>query len=170
MRSRCGRTPPTGAATLEFLLAFPVLVIGTLAVIEFGLLLIVEHTVTAAAIEGARHAALSGGTTSHAAERVRSVLAVHGLDFDSQAPAASGAGDARVVIESDDPALAGERGNTDIAAIPAGPPLSPGQVRVTVCVPATNPATSRPVPDWLAAVGFSIAGRTITVSTLADRE
>lgn len=170
MRRRPVRARRGGAIALEFLIAFPVLVIATLAVVEFGILLVVRHTVTAAAIDGARHAGQAGATTDTTAARVRAVLRVHGLDFDPDLPATAGHGGARVVVEASDSALAGERGNAAIPCDPTGPSPAADEVRVTVCVPVTNAAGSRPVPNWLAPFGISLSGRTFAVSALARRE
>ena len=51
-----------GSVLLEFILAFPIILMLSLAIIEFGFYVLLQQTVTAAAIEGTRKAAQVGAT------------------------------------------------------------------------------------------------------------
>lgn len=64
-----------GSAVAESLLVTVLLVVLVLAVLQLGLALLVRNTVVDAAAEGARHAALFGGTRAAGAERTRQLLA-----------------------------------------------------------------------------------------------
>ena len=64
-----------GSAVAESLLVTVLLVVLVLAVLQLGLALLVRNTAVDAAAEGARHAALFGGTPAAGAERTRQLLA-----------------------------------------------------------------------------------------------
>jgi Flp pilus assembly protein TadG len=146
----------------------PVLFLATLAVFEFGILLLVEQAIVTAAIEGAREGAKVGATTNAVAERVQRIIDVHCISFDTTGTTG---GDARVIVEDGSGVISGERGNLTIACTPNGPAPSLRQIRVTVCVPVTDSATGcTPVPDWLSGFGFSISGKLFRVSSVANLE
>ena len=65
----------SGSATVEFALVAPLLLAVALAVVQLALTLHVRTTVTSAAAEGARAAALAGADLSAGERRVRSLLA-----------------------------------------------------------------------------------------------
>ncbi len=168
-KSTGGSRPQRGGAiTLEFILGTPVLFLTTLAVFEFGILLLVEQAFVTAAIEGAREGAKVGATTNAVAETVQRIIGVHCITFDTTGTAS---GDARVIIEDGSGVISGERGNLTIDCTPNGPAPSPQQIRVTVCAPVTDAATGcTPVPDWLSGFGFSIKGKLFRVSSVANLE
>lgn len=64
-----------GSAPAEFALVGSLLTLLTLSVLQLGLALHVRNTVTDAAAEGARVAALAGATPNDGAERTRQLLA-----------------------------------------------------------------------------------------------
>jgi Flp pilus assembly protein TadG len=155
------RRPRWGAVTLELILGFPVLLIATVAVLEFGIALLVQQAITAAAIEGAREAA-KGSTAAEVAEAVDRILSVHSI-----AGATAGTPDVRVDVENAS-GLA-TVGDATIPCMPNGPSsLNPNEVRVTVCVRMTD--GDRPVPDWLSYFGFSLSGKTFETSAMALQE
>jgi len=157
------RSTRRGIEVLELIFALPILFIGTLAIFEIGILLIVQQTVATAAIEGAREAA-EGADVNDVAVIVDQFLGVHNLS-------ATPAGNVRITLEQfGNPTT--EAGNTtDIPCTPQGPSLNSGEVRVTVCVRVTDPAgTDLPVPNWLKSFGFSLEGKTFEVSSLALTE
>lgn len=160
-----------GVVTLEFILAFPVLLIVTLAVFEFGILVLVNQAVTSSAVEGAREAAKLGTTPDEVAETIQQYLAVHGVIFTTNGTNATDP--ARVTIEGDlvtsDPFM-GERGNTTIPCTPNGSAPTSDEVRVTVCVNVTNAAGLSPVPDLLETFGFSLQGRVFETSSRTEVE
>lgn len=65
----------TGSAVVEFALVTPLLLILLLGVLQIALAMHVRATLTAAAAEGARVAALSGSSLSRGEQRTRDVLA-----------------------------------------------------------------------------------------------
>lgn len=64
-----------GSAVVGFVVVVPLLVVIVLAVVQVALALHVRATVTSAAADGARAAALAGGDTAVARARIRSALA-----------------------------------------------------------------------------------------------
>ena len=149
-----------GVEILEAILAVPVLLIGTVAAIEFGIMMNVQQTVTIAATEGARHAA-KGGDVNAVYTKVQEYLTVYNLDF-------GGTGDVRVVRE--DSGSTTSAGDTSIGYTAKGPgTLNSSEVRVTVCVDMSN-ANNQPVPNWLGSFGFSTANDTFEVSAMAQTE
>ena len=166
---RSRRNRRGGSVTLEFILAFPILFIATLAIFEFGILMLVEQAVVTAAIEGSREGAKLGATTDCVAKKVQSILGVHCLVFDTMMSQPN-SGDALVIIEDGSGLISGERGNLSISCTPQGPALTSTQIRVTVCVPVTDVDGCKPVGDWLAYFGFSLQGKVFRVSSVANLE
>ncbi|MCH7688084.1 MAG: pilus assembly protein [Planctomycetes bacterium] len=117
---RSRRNRRGGSVTLEFILAFPILFIATLAIFEFGILLLVEQAVVTAAIEGSREGAKLGSTTDCVAKKVQSILGVHCIEFDTMT-AQPNSGEARVIVEDGSGMISGERGNLSISCTPEGP-------------------------------------------------
>jgi len=146
-----------------------VLVIATVAALEFGILLIVNQTVQAAVTEGVREAAKVGATTNEIAMEIDEILSVHEVTFTPTTPNTTD--DARVIIEYGPPvSTSSERGNTSIPCSPNGPSVGTDEVKVTVCVNVTDNAGEHPVPDWLSSFGFSLSGRVFEISSLANVE
>lgn len=170
-RQNAGMPRPRGASgrlrrgveILELILALPVMLIASLAVLEFGILVLVQQAVTTAATEGAREAA-KGATCTEVGEVVEAFLAAHNLDI-------SGGGSVKVVCESKAGGVTttASAGNASLDCSPPGFGLNNGEVRVTVCVEVTD-GNDKPVPDWLSVFGFSLAGATFEVSSLAQFE
>lgn len=157
-----------GVITLEFLLAFPIVFITTLAIFQFGILLVVQQAVTGAAVDGAREAAKVGATLDCVAACVQQYLSVHCITFD---PTGTNTTDeAHLLVEDGSGMTSGERGNTDLACSPHGPGPSGSQVRVTVCVRVTDAAGCHPVPNWLTSFGFSQEDCVFEISSLANLE
>jgi Flp pilus assembly protein TadG len=155
-----------GVEFLELILVMPILFIATLAIFEFGILLLYEEAVTAAVVEGAREAAKTTND-SEVANVVQSFLAIHDVIFDTTT-ISNGGGNAYVLIERG-PAV-GERGNLNYAAAAYGPnPLSANEVRVTVSTPLVV-ANDKPVPNWLRYFGFNLGSGRMQVSSLTQAE
>jgi hypothetical protein len=151
-----------GIGTLELILALPILLLATLASFEFGILALVEQAVATATIDAAREAG-KGANADSITDVVNQYLAAHHLTISPTSPV-------RLICERQ---FGGqkhvvERGNPAIASGPAGPAMHDGDVRITLCVRATDGQT--PVPDWLASLGFSLADRTIKASSVARLE
>jgi len=166
---RFGRRPRRAAIIVELLVVFPILFIATLAIFEFGILVVVDQAITAGATAGAREAAKVGAATDDIAAVIDEIISVHQITFDPTTTNATD--DARVIIEYGPPiAATAERGNTTITCVPQGPAVGTNEVKVTLCVNVTNAAGEQPVPDWLSVFGFSLAGRTFEISSLSNVE
>jgi hypothetical protein len=139
------------------------LVIASLAVVEFGFVLLLHEAVTTAAIEGVREGQ-QGGNAAQVTQNIQKFLAVHNLTV-------TPTGQVRIELERRTGGVTQTQtqGNPAVSCTPVGPPLAfDGEVRVTIGVELTN-GTS-PVPDWLASLGFSLTGKTICVSSLGRLE
>jgi Flp pilus assembly protein TadG len=158
-----------GVLLVEFLLVFPILFIATLAIFEFGIVLLVHQAVVSASVEGAREAAKVGATTNKVATAVDNVLTIHRIDFDPTTT--NGTDDAYLRLEygSGVPATA-ERGNNTLSCTPVGTAPNANEVRVTVCVNVTDSGGESPAPDWLAPFGFSLTGSIFEISSRANVE
>jgi Flp pilus assembly protein TadG len=143
-----------GVLLVEFLLVFPIVVIGTFAVFEFGLLVLAINAVQAATTEGARHKAI-GRTNAEVLTVIDEFLGVHSISSTERAVRIEDPDDVGSPFNDPDP-------NT---CTPAGTAPVSGEIRVTVCVPATNA-----VPDFLNTFGFTLSSRTIHTSALAEKE
>lgn len=69
------RRVESGAAVVDFVLVMVVLVPLVLAIMQVGLVLHVRNTLTTAASDGARAAAVDGGTPSDGVRRTRRMIA-----------------------------------------------------------------------------------------------
>ncbi len=155
-----------GVEYLELILVMPILFIATLAIFEFGILLLYEETVTSATVEGAREAAKTTDDTAVAAI-IQQFLAINKVIFDTTT-ISNGGGSAYVLIERG--LTKGERGNLNYAANATGPnPLNANEVRVTVSTPLVV-ANDQPVPNWLRYFGLNLATSKMQVSSLTLAE
>ncbi|QDT77959.1 TadE-like protein [Gimesia maris] len=82
----------TGSVLLEFILAFPLILIISLAIIEFGFFALLQQTVTVATIEGSREAAQVGTTTDSVGNLIKQYVALNSLNLVVTSPATSNAG------------------------------------------------------------------------------
>lgn len=167
-RTEISSTKREGAITLEFVIAFPVLIITFLAVLQFAILALVQQAVTAAAIEGAREGARVASTHNSIATVVQSFLATHSLTFTTTGTNVGD--DARVFIEH--PTLGNaDRGDDTIVCTANGAALAADQVRVTVCLHVSDPLTGKkPVPDLLSSFGMTLTTYRFEISAIADLE
>lgn len=152
IRSRCRG----GSLTLEAVLILPVLILTFLAVLQFGILMLVEQTIVHAATVAAREAA-KGADVEAVVLSAQSVLSLHGL---SVGPAMT------LVLEdplSNDPVQVRGDLPCDIGGLPT---LEPGEIRVTLCVSLSH----RPFLNALRHWAIDFTGRKFTVSAVAERE
>ena len=156
-----------GSVLLEFILAFPIILILTLAIIEFSLFAMLQQTITTATVEGARESATFGSTTNSVGNLIQQYLAINSLDLDvNQQPAGSGFGNVLVTIQkSTNPTVT--MGNSDINCSPVGPTPTATETKVTVCVNLTDSNGTSPLPDLLSSFGFSLTGKRFEISALA---
>lgn len=176
----------------------PLLFIQLLAIFEFVFIGIVTEAVTSAVVIGAREAALSYPTAypfddgtadptgnndiaDRVALRLERALAVVNLEVrqtginDNTARA-----NAFVRVTRRPTAVltqSAERGEVALSsnAPDLGDTIAVGEAVVTVCVPlvdasAPTSGLGNPVPNWLAPVGFSLAGRNIRVTARSPLE
>lgn len=187
----------SGSVVLEFIVAFPLIIIASLAIFQFSFLMLVHQAGTTAAIEGTRLASTlpqTGGLpfdnnaisdsdpddnndiADRAALRVEQFLAIHKLEVE---PPGSGDNDpnrldARVIVQrrlANGLVETASRGNNSLTCELPVAELNLGEVRVVVCFPVVDPqqptATSNPVPNWLSPFGISELGRDFRATSRA---
>ena len=160
-----------GMHTVELILALPVILIATLAVFQFGIIFLVLHSVTTAAILGAREGA-SGGSLTEVQTVVNHALSPYGVDILVTST------DGNIRFEQPATATNATLNPAGMDCTPIGPStLNPGETRVTVCLklipdpPATSAwGNGQGIPDWLATFGFGLGDRHFEVSALAYDE
>lgn len=160
-----------GLEYLELVVVTPILFMATIAIFQFGILMLYHTTVTSAAVEGAREFAKPGATPNNVADYIEHFLAIHDVSFNTTTTTA-GMGDAYVLFELSDTmtTTTTERGNTDLAVSAVGPPsFYANEARVTVCSKLVS-ANDRPVPNWLKYIGLDLSARHIRVSSSTLRE
>lgn len=154
-----------GASTLQLILVLPLLVIVGMATFEFGIMMVVQQTVTTAATLGARAAAreATGAAANTAAEaEVDRVLAVHGLAIvDGDASS-----DTRMVLEyRTDPAII--TGDPGLAcSTPTSPAMTAADVRLTICVDLTT----APLVNFLSTLGLDFTGKRLQITSATTME
>lgn len=153
-----------GNITLEAILVIPILAAIAFSVIQFGILMVVQQTVTTAAIDGARAAAKEATATAaaNAAEAaVDKVLALHKLQIDDGNPAS----DTVLIVQyGNDPAI--ERGDPGLDCFPPAVTPAANEVQVTICVDlTTSPLLS--LPDRF---GVNFTNRRFEISSMATIE
>ncbi len=165
----CGgrRLKRRAASTLEIILVLPVLLIASLAIFEFGVLMVLQQTVTTAATEGARAAArepTAAAANQSALLAVNRVLRVHRLFVDGSAVPDPNS-DTRMVLEYGvmAPIYSGDPG---VDCFPPDPVMTAADVRVSVCVSLTK----SPLLNLLSAFGFDLAGKRLEIAAMARRE
>ncbi|WP_197993062.1 TadE/TadG family type IV pilus assembly protein [Gimesia aquarii] len=160
-----------GSVILEFILAFPLILIISLAIIEFGFFSLLQQTITLSAIEGSREAAHVGATTTSVGNLIDQYVSINSLNLDVGAqPAAPGQGDVLVVIETGGGVPTQTIGNSDIPCTPVGPAPSPLEVKVTVCLNLTDMNGTTPIPDLLSTFGFTLSGKQLEISAMTGLE
>ncbi|QDT26109.1 TadE-like protein [Gimesia panareensis] len=165
-----------GSVLLEFILAFPIILMLSLAIIEFGFYTLLQQSITAAAIEGTRKAAQVGATKNDIGNLIQQYVAVNSLDLSvGTQPASSGQGDVFVSIQDGTTTLSTTMGNSDIPCSPVGPPPSdgstwPAEIKVTICVNLTDTNGTFPIPNLLYLFGFSLSGKQLEISAMTVLE
>lgn len=145
-----------GSLTLEAILIIPILLITSLAVLQFGVVMLVEQTITQAVIVAAREAG-KGADIDAAAESVNSVLALHGLSV--------GPGVTFILEDALSTPSVQVRGSYPCPT-PAAPTVPAGQIKATLCANLAQP----PFFNVLEAFGVSFRQRSFTISAVAERE
>lgn len=161
-----------GSVLLEFILAFPLILIVSLAIIEFGFFALLQQSITAAAIEGSREAAKVGATVDSVGNLIQEYVDLNSslmLDV-AQQPAASAQGNVAVYIDDGSNNLTQSIGNSDIPCSPVGPAPNASQIKVTICLNLTDTNGTVPIPDLLSTFGFTLSGKQLEISAMTGLE
>ncbi|QDT32756.1 TadE/TadG family type IV pilus assembly protein [Thalassoglobus polymorphus] len=187
----------SGSVTLEFIIAFPIVFIAGLAIVEFFFLILVIEGGTTALHEGTRKAAELypstfpldlAGDDDDIADKVVAVINQHLNVYNIEVvDSANGLAtddpkkqNATVIIERNGMTVTrpaggslNQSGNV-IGCSRTGPPPDIDEVVVTLCfefVDSADPSgIDGPVPDWLASFGFSLAGSKFEMTSRASLE
>jgi len=156
-----------GAGTLQLIIVLPALVIITVATIQFGILMIVQQTVTTAATEGVRAAAREAtvlDANTAAIDRVNEILAVHQLMIDPTSTDPTS--DTKMVLEYSTvvPVMTGDPGL--VCSPPSSPAMMVTEARLTLCVDLTK----TPLVNFLTSFGIDFTGRRFEISSMTTLE
>ena len=176
-QSKLHQQPPhssrrKGSVILEFILAFPLILIVSLAIIQFGFFALLQQSITAAAIEGSREAAKVGATVDSVGNLIQEYVDLNSslmLDVGQQ-PAAPAAGNVFVSIEDGSGTLTQTIGNSDIPCSPVGPAPTVSEIKVTICLNLTDTNGKVPIPNLLSTFGFTLSGKQLEISAMTGLE
>ena len=162
-----------GSVTLEFILVTPIIIILTWAVFQYGILLLVQQSVTHAAAVAAREAG-KGEPIDVIGRVVDNVLMVHCLDIADENGDPIADSGMRVLLETGDPmggpATVESFGDASVECDPPDDPaVQPDEVRVTVCLDLTKP----PICNFLLNFGLTeltFEGKRLVISSLVKKE
>lgn len=172
---------PSGSVTLEFVIAFPIVFITTLAIAQFFFLALVIEGATTALNEGVRQGAEaypdtfpldSAGVDDDIADKIVSLmnehLGVYGVQIGEAAH------DATIAIRHSHFPSAGTGGTVTrglgTCEIPVSAQTVTNEIVITLCFNLTDGADGGPVPNWLANFGFDLAGTTFEMTSRASLE
>lgn len=199
LRKSCGGErciERSGSVTLEFVIAFPIVFIASLAIAQFFFLAMVIEVGTTALSEGTRKGADAypvgypldlPGPSNDIADRIVEVVDAHLSVFNVEvADPANGFADdpnkqnATVVIERNGMVVTRPAtGATNQLGVVygctrTGDVQGPNEIVVTLCfeiVDASDPDGLRgPVPDWLRGFGFTLDGTKFEMTSRASLE
>ena len=169
---------PSGSVTLEFVIAFPIVFITTLAIAQFFFLALVIEGATTALNEGVRQGAEayphtfpldSVGADNDIADKIVSLmnehLGVYGVQIGDATHAATIA-----IRHSSFPLDGTVTRGTGTCDIPAGAQNVVDEIVITLCFNLTDGADGGPVPNWLSSFGFDLAGTTFEMTSRASLE
>lgn len=145
-----------GSITLEVALILPILLLLTIAAIQFAVFTTVEQAVVHAATVAAREAA-KGASVSELEGVVETVLAPHGVSIGDHAS-----------IRLEDPQASPPSTQVgSLACTPAASPAAPasGAIRVTVSVDMG----AKPFLNALKYLGIDYTGKQFSISSLARK-
>lgn len=184
-----------GVIVFEFLLVMPILFIVTLAIFEFGFLVLVQQLATTAVIEAGREGAKafpsnlpvntigpSNDISDQVVNAVNQYLAVQKLeiaDVLNGFPETTNS-NAYLLIERGDGPGTGTFTTVSRGTLPlrgcsrTGSAPSDTEIVVTLCFPLVDvlaiDGNGHPVPDWLSVFGFSLSTFTFEMSSRATLE
>jgi hypothetical protein len=140
--------------TLQLIIALPVLVIALLAALQFAVLELAHAAVTHAAAVAVREAG-KGADADTLEQVVNAVLAPHQVTIGANAS---------VVLEHF--GMPPQQRGTLPCGPPPGPPIGPGEVRVTVCVDLTT----FPLLVVPATFGLDFSGKRLEITAISPVE
>jgi hypothetical protein len=151
-----GRSRRRGVQTLEVVLVLPILLLVSLAIFQFGILVLVQQSVAHAATVSAREAG-KGANVDELAEVVQKILGPHCITIGAHAA---------VVLEDAAAAEPIEYRGTLTCNPPLEPPISADEVRTTICVDLVQ----RPFLRALEAYCINFTGKRFEISSLVKKE
>ena len=151
---RHSRAKRRGKLVAEALVVIPILLIVTVAFLEFSLVLTLRRSVAGAAILASREAG-KGATADEVANLVETSLAGYNISIGP---------DIGILLEDPQLMIEEPRG---LACTAPGSNVSNGNVRVTVCVPSTG----TPIVGSLQKLGApDLIGKILSASAVAKKE
>jgi hypothetical protein len=152
----CRNRGRDGSITLEVALILPLLVLLTIATIQFAVFTTVEQAVVHAATVAAREAA-KGASVDELVRVVETVLAPHGVSIPEGA-----------AVRLEDPQA--DSVSVQVGSLPCEPAatpaaLVPGEIRVTVSLDMGK----KPFLNALKYIGIDHSGQPLSISSLAKK-
>jgi TadE-like protein len=155
-----GKDARRGISSLQVIFILPILILFTIAVVQYGAWLVTKQTIAASCAKAARTAA-RGGELRDVKRTVAKVLATNKMGVSDN-------GDVAIVVERyGKPSETA--GNPQVTCRRCGPEVQPGEVRVTVCVRRGRFAGRR-IPNWLGVLDRWFTPRQLQCSSLAAVE
>ena len=158
-----GRRRRKGSQTLEVVFVLPILLLASIATIQFGVAMVVAQAVSHAATVGAREAGKMADTVAPGVDMdelekvIEAVLAPHGITIGAHAS---------FVLEDPTAAVPVDQRGTLPCGHPTTPTVHPSEVRVTVCVDLSK----RPFLNCLKSVGVDFTGKRFSATSLVKKE
>lgn len=157
-RTRARSERRRGMQTLEVVLILPLLLLMTIAIFQFGIMMLVQQAVTQASTVAAREAG-KGADIDELVEVINRVLSPHGIVIGVDASVRLE--DSEIVIPPADQ----QRGDLQCDS-PSSPLLGPHEVRVTVCVDLTT----KPMLNALRSYGVDFRCKRFQISSIVRKE
>lgn len=153
----------SGSQTIELIVGMPILFFAFVAVVQYGIQMLVQQAVTQAAVAAAREAG-KGATLSEVVNAVNMVMAPHNIVVTN-----TSGSNALIILETSDAAAATTTTTYGDPSQSGSPPtlaLIANEARVTLCVALTH----NPMLNAFPSVGFDTTGRYFQISSLVKKE
>ena len=155
-QSKKTRSRRRGMQTLEVVLVLPLLLMVTLAIFQFGVLMLVQQSVTHAATVTAREAG-KGADVGELVAVANAIMGPHCITIGD---------DAAVALEYLDPTLQIDYEGTLMCVPPVVPAINADEVRTTTCVNLTQ----EPFLTALKTFCVDFSGKRFEISSLVKKE
>lgn len=152
-----------GAETIELIVGLPILFFAFVAVVQYGIQMLIQQAVTQAAAVAAREAG-KGATLSDIVIAVDTIMAPHNIVI-SNSPGSK----TEVILETSDGAATTTTtsyGDPSLSGSPPSLALGANEARVTVCIGLTK----APMLNALPSAGFDTTGKFFQISSLVKKE